>query len=247
MGTRMVQDLAELIAIAKASCPGLPLCLIGHSMGTVLAQTFAANHGSQLAGLVLSGPTARPPKLTNWALQFGLALGSCLRGAASPASNAHKAVFGKFNEKMPQPTRTEFDWLSRDESEVDKYIKDPACGFTCSIKLWKDVMAALDTLSSSGGHAGLPSSLPMLVMYGEKDPVGEMMGNQAHAQIQTELSTAEKQAPKVICYSEARHEVFNETNRAEVFRDLLTWIDEQVGPRPPQPQAADEREHAECC
>ena len=131
--------------------------------------------------------------------------------------------FGDFNKPF-KPARTEFDWLSRDPAEVDAYVADPLCGFAVTNQLAIDLLDALPGLLAPERLARIRKDLPIYVFSGERDPVG--------ANIQGLIADLEgagftKLTTRI--YPGARHETLNETNRDEVFADLIAWLDGVVG------------------
>jgi alpha-beta hydrolase superfamily lysophospholipase len=216
-----VDDLVVVQRRIGADYPGVPVVLLGHSMGAFLAQQCAGEHGDALAGLVLSGSYRESPLLARCGALIArierLRLGP--RGH-SPLINA--LTFGAFNRRFA-PTRTTFDWLSRDGAEVDRYLADPHCGFPPSVQMWIEVLDAL--------AAGLPSPpprLPVCIMVGEFDPV---CGVDATAlKLVASFRDAGVDRIAQCVYPDARHELFHETNREEVVRDLISWLD-QIGTR----------------
>jgi alpha-beta hydrolase superfamily lysophospholipase len=135
-------------------------------------------------------------------------------------------TFRAFNRRFA-PTRTAFDWLSRDEMEVDRYLADPLCGFPASLQLWIEVLEAL-----AAGLPSPPSRLPVCIMVGERDPV---CGPDPTARklIASFISAGIDRLSHCV-YPNARHELFHETNREEVVRDLIGWLD-QIGFRAESP------------
>jgi alpha-beta hydrolase superfamily lysophospholipase len=137
--------------------------------------------------------------------------------------------FGSFNNKF-KPLRTRFDWLSRDPAEVDKYAADPLCGFRCTNQFWIDLLGGLQQISKASNLAQIDPGLPLLVIGGECDPVseGKRLTDLANA-----LRRAGSQHLQLKIYPQARHELFNESNRDEVTADVLAWIDQALShPRP---------------
>ena len=144
-------------------------------------------------------------------------------GARGKSSLLAFMSFGTFNKPF-EPAPTKFEWLSRDREEVDRYVRDPRCGFRCTNQLWIDLLEALIELGAPRRLARLPKDLPVHLVAGTRDPVSDMSkGIEAlHAQLRAAgLTRVTKKL-----YPEARHELLNETNRDEVVRDLLAWLDE---------------------
>jgi alpha-beta hydrolase superfamily lysophospholipase len=182
--------LHAVTEFAAAQEPGLPVILLGHSWGSMLAQREADRWGAELAGLILSGSTLMVPE--------------------------YLGVLGGDPNGPFEPAATPYDWLSRDAAEVRKYIDDPWCGF--------EVAFEVPLLMELAGapQPSLPSSLPVLVVNGSQDAVGGFSGGGAAlAKAYQGLGLSD-----VTClgYEGGRHELFNETNRDEVFADLAAWL-----------------------
>ena len=215
---KVVGDLWTLNRRIAADEPGTPIVLLGHSLGSFLGRSFIARHSDALAGVVLSGSSGRPPMIATFgrliAREERLRLGR--RGKSDPV---FQMWFGDFNKPF-RPARTAFDWLSRDEKEVDAYVADPFCGFPFTTQLAIDVLDALPHATSPASLAAIRKDMPIYVFSGERDPVGAnikgLIGDLKAAGF-TRLTTR--------LYPGARHETLNETNRDEVTRDLIAWLD----------------------
>lgn len=199
--------------------PDIPLTLLGHSMGSYIAQYFAMHHSARLSALLLSGSTWPSRMQVVVARLLGLVV-SWRHGAKGRSPLLDKLFFGDFNRKFA-PARTELDWLSRDEQEVDLYINDPLCGGPYTTGLWRDLLKGLHDIGSDNAVTRIPSALPILITGGEMDPVGGDggMGKLAMHYAQTGHSRL-----KVKIYTGGRHEMLNETNRDDVTSDWLDWI-----------------------
>ncbi|PWB32799.1 alpha/beta hydrolase [Pseudomonas sp. SDI] len=218
--THVVNDLGLLSQHIGQQHPGAALFLLGHSMGSYIAQAYLLHHSASLHGAILSGSNFQPPALYRAA---------CLIArfeAWRQGPNGHSALiewlsFGSFNKAF-KPNRTAFDWLSRDPAEVDKYVADPLCGFRCSNRLWIDLLMGLEQISQPRQLAQIDPNLPILVMGGECDPVsaGKRLKDLAGA-----LHQAGNQHVQLKLYPQARHELLNETNRDEVTAELIAWLD----------------------
>ncbi len=225
---KVVGDLASLNQHIGQQQPGLPIILLGHSMGSYIAQAYLLHHSASLHGAILSGSNFQPVALYRAARVIARAE-RLRQGVRGRSALIEFLSFGSFNKAF-KPNRTAFDWLSRDPDEVDKYISDPLCGFRCTNQLWIDLLGGLQQISKASNLAQIDPGLPILVMGGECDPVseGKRLKNLAHA-----LREAGCQHLQLNVYPQARHEVFNETNRDAVTADVLTWLDQALTLRRP--------------
>ncbi|MGY2066083.1 alpha/beta fold hydrolase [Blastococcus sp. SYSU DS0619] len=204
----LVRDIGRLSAHVRADLPDVPLVLLGHSMGSFAAQQYVLDHSAELAGLVLTGTAA-------------LDLLEPAMDLDGPTDlSAFNAAFA--------PARTEYDWLSRDEAEVDAYVADPRCGFGLSATDSRQMFVSARQVADPGRLAGLRTDLPVYVAVGDRDPVTGQLAL-VHGLVQRLRDTGLTDVTLAV-YPEARHEVFNETNRDEVVADLLAWLDRVVPP-----------------
>ena len=219
-----LDDLWMLNRHIAAEHPGIPIALLGHSMGSTMAEQFMAEHGDALAGVVLSGSSGQPTMLA----VVGRLITRMERwrvGARGRSKLAQALTFGAFNKPFA-PARTAFDWLSRDPGEVDKYVSDPLCGFPASIQLWIDLLDGAKAASSPRERSRIPKTLPIYVISGGRDPVS---GNTKQLRAMLEAyRAAGLQNVEHRFYPDARHELFNETNREEVMRELIEWLEREI-------------------
>jgi alpha-beta hydrolase superfamily lysophospholipase len=220
----VVGDQLSLVEEIKSRQPGLPVVLFGHSMGSFLARSALLIHPREWAAVVLSG-TGHGPPFVQRLNRITPRLERLRLGKRGKSWLIRKFSFETFNAKFEDP-RTTADWLSRDPAEVDKYVADPLCGFECSVQLWYDMFGGLAEIFSDAAIQKLPRELPIYVMSGERDPVGGDL-KEIRA-LHAAMEKAGLSNVTVRAYPEARHELLNETNRDEVTRDLLTWLDRQL-------------------
>jgi alpha-beta hydrolase superfamily lysophospholipase len=215
---KVVGDLWTLNRRIAAEQPGTPIIFLGHSLGSFLGRGFLAQHSDALAGAVLSGSSGKPPAIAT--LGRLIAREERLRlGKRGKSQILFQMWFGDFNKPF-KPARTAFDWLSRDEKEVDAFVADPLCGFPFTTQLAIDVLDALPRVTSRQSLAPIRKDMPVYVFSGERDPVGaniQGLISDLQAGGFTRLTTR--------IYPGARHEMLNETNRDEVTRDLIAWLD----------------------
>jgi alpha-beta hydrolase superfamily lysophospholipase len=222
---KCLRDLWDLNRRIATDHPGLPIVLLGHSMGSFMAQQFISEHGDVLHGAVLCGTSGEAPRGVAVARLFA-SFERWRVGAQGKSGLLAALTFGSFNKPF-EPARTPFDWLSRDNAEVDKYALDPLCGgFRASVQLFIDVLNGIQGSVRPERRARIPRSLPILVIAGTRDPVGR---NGAGVDcLLTNFVNAGLERVTDRLYPDARHELFNETNRHEVTSDLIAWVDEAI-------------------
>ena len=212
----ILEDAHEVSLDIKKQYPGVPFFLLGHSMGSFLAREYAIQYGKELDGLILSGTGFYPRPLC----RAGKLMAS-LSPKKKPANFVNNIAFAG-NNKPFAPGRTGFEWLSRDEQEVDKYVADPLCGFTFTGSAFADFFGGLESLTWEKDIAVMPKNLPVYFMSGDHDPVGQM--GEGVRQVAEQFKRVGMQDVTVKLYPDARHELFNELNRDEVTADLVEWL-----------------------
>ncbi|MFQ6171835.1 lysophospholipase [Oryzobacter sp. R7] len=217
----VVADLRAVTRLAQEEHPGLPVFLLGHSMGSFLARSYVIEDGRGLAGLVLSGTAGHPGVLGRAGLLVAAAEAR-LRGSRHVSPLLDKLTFGQYNAAF-KPNRTDVDWLSRDPDEVDLYVADALCGNTFTSGFFKDLVGGLLDINDPRRVARVRRDLPVLLMAGDKDPVGD--GGKGPRAVREQLARAGVADVSLTLYPGARHEIFNETNRDEVTADLIRWLD----------------------
>jgi alpha-beta hydrolase superfamily lysophospholipase len=220
----VVGDQLSLLDEIKSRHPDLPVFYYGHSMGSFIARCAVLRRPHGWAGLALSG-TSHDGVMMG---QTGRALAVIERarvGKRGKSAVLRKSSFERFNNMFPDP-RTPCDWLSRDPHEVDKYVADPFCGFECSTQLWYDVFGGIVEMCTPKNLSKLPSTLPVYIMAGERDPLNNRL---AHIRkLHQALEEAGVRNVTLRVYPDARHELVNETNRDEVTRDFVEWLEKQL-------------------
>ncbi len=219
----ILRDMHQLSEIIRQENPGLPFFFFGHSMGSLIAQQYIQNWGGELKGAVLSGTFGSLG--ADPALVAGMAEQACQAEGDDAPSQIFIGMFANFNQAF-LPVRTGFEWLSRDEAEVQKYVDDPWSGFPFSNRLVKDMFEGAGSIWSPENEARIPKGLPLLVVSGEMDPAG---ANTASVNALVERYRGHgMQAITLKYYPQARHEILNEINRDEVQADILHWMEAQL-------------------
>ena len=211
----VLDDLSDVIRLARDDIGDRPMVLFGHSMGSLIIQAFVEQRDHDLTACVLSG--------TMGPMEAAAELAAGIREAVDAGMGDEPLdMLSAFNTDF-EPARTNYDWLSRDPDEVDKYVADPLCGDDLPLT-YGYVAAMLETIATAmepEGIARIPKHLRVLLLTGEADPVSNG-GAQVRA-LEAGLRDAGLEVTAVY-YDGARHEVLNETTRDEVHRDLTTWL-----------------------
>jgi alpha-beta hydrolase superfamily lysophospholipase len=205
--TELVADIGRLTDVIRADHPDLPLVLLGHSMGSFAVQQYLVDNSDRVSAAVLSGTAAID--------------------LLEPALNLDEPMdLAVFNAAFA-PARTDYDWLSRDDAQVDAYVADPRCGFGVDGPSGKAMFIGARRPADPAELAKVRSDLPLYIAVGDADPVN---GGLALLNPLVERYQAAGLADITVhVYPGARHEIFNETNRDEVSSDLVGWISKVIG------------------
>lgn len=216
----MIEDQLLLASELKKRHAGVPHYLMGHSMGSFLTQKIMCSNGELFDGFILSGTNGPQGLLT-----FGMSLAAAqmrLQGDTHRSLMLNAMVFGPYNKGFG-PIRTPFDWLSRDETEVDKYINDPYCGKVCSARFFRDFFKLLSQIHKPQLMECLLKDKPVYIFSGEDDPVGHR-GKGLRRLIELYRKHG-IQDLEYRLYPGGRHEMLHEINRDEVAAHVLDWLE----------------------
>ena len=220
-----VGDTYALLQKTKEEYPDVPYILFGHSMGSFMARTILAKYPeSGISACIICG--------TGWQPEAVLAAGQKLsnvvckvRGEQNPSKFLHKVIFGAYNKRVERP-RTAYDWLTRVNTEVDTYMKDPLCGFIPSAGLVRDMLTGIGYIQKEENLSRMEKSLPVFFVAGGDDPVGDFgNGVRKAADVFRDVGMEDV---SVRIYPLCRHEILNEMNKAEVYEDILAWTTKRI-------------------
>ncbi|MEG0856379.1 MAG: alpha/beta hydrolase [Terrisporobacter sp.] len=221
--TCLVEDMNTLTNIIKDENEDLPIYLFGHSMGSFASQRYIMEYGNNLGGLILSGSNGKHGVILK-AAEFLSNREIKKNGRKHRSKFLDNLIFGG-NNKQFKSSKTDFDWLSRDEKEVQKYIDDPFCGvlFTCGF--FYDFIKGLQEVENQENLKKVSKDLPIYIMSGDKDPVGK------NGKGVLNLSDRYRRlgVKDVTCklYDDGRHEMLNEINKEEVMKDIISWLNDK--------------------
>jgi alpha-beta hydrolase superfamily lysophospholipase len=217
----VVRDMYKLNGIITESHPNLPIYLLGASMGSLLSRSFIMRYGDKLSGVVLLGTNGDPGPLKYVGILISK-LEMKMKGKKARSTLLDNLSFGKYNKSFT-PNRTKFDWLSKDISNVDKYVDDPYCGGIFTAGFFFDLVTGVNSIGKLANIKNIPKDLPVLFLSGEDDPVGNM--TKGVLEVYGLFKKAGIKDVDHKFYPGVRHEILNDINKEEVYRDIIKWLD----------------------
>lgn len=218
--SHLVRDVRALRELVGEKLPGLPYFLLGHSMGSFVARTYLIDYPGTVTGCALSGTAHHPP--------VGVALGKLVTSFGDP-KKVNKVFYalsiGAYNKSFA-PTRTSADWICRDPQVVDAYLADPMCNFPTKGGMNHAMMTGLGRVGDLRELAKMDKSTPVYFFAGDRDPVGSM--GRGVRKVYALFQKAGVRDLTLKLYPGGRHEMLNETNKDQVFADVLAWLEEHL-------------------
>lgn len=220
----VIEDLNRLRDHAYHQQPGTRQVLLGHSMGSYVALASLLSKQHQVTGLIMVG-SGQPSRIQALNLLLVAQFEKLRQGSRGISPLLERLTFGNFNNYF-RPTKSSYDWLNRDSQQVQQYIDDPFCGlFPCN-QFWIDFARGILDLEFGRDLVRLPDSLPILLVSGDKDPVG-FFGRSVET-LHKSFNRAHMSDVSSLLYPGARHEILNETNYLEVWQDIYQWIEQHT-------------------
>ena len=220
----MVENMHGLNQIIRFDNPSLSIFLLGHSMGSFLLQRYICLYGSELKGAILSGSCGKQGVIIDIARLIAK-MEIRKIGRSGKSNKLDKLSFGSYN-KFFDANRTDFDWLSRDDKEVDKYIEDPFCGTVFTAGFFYDFLGGINSIADNRQIKRVPKDLPIYIFSGDKDPVGKNGKG-----VQKLFKTYKEHGIVDLTYKlykDGRHEMLNEINKEEVNSDVIKWLNKHI-------------------
>ena len=217
----LVEDLHTMTQLMKAEFPELPIVLYGHSMGSFAARQYLTLYGGELAAAIISG-TAGPGQPTGIARRLAHVI-AALRGDHHRSRLLTSLAFGGFNSRFKEENSAS-SWLSRDAEVRRAYRGDAFCRFVFTTAGYDTLFSLMSAVSRRDWAEKLPRELPMLLISGEMDPVGNY--GKGVQKVYRRMTEAGCERVTLKLYPDARHEPHHETNRDEVFADLVAYLGE---------------------
>jgi len=217
----LVEDCYQVFQQTKETYPHLPYFILGHSMGSFITRIFLTKYASDLQGAIIMGSASH-----HTALPLALALTEKLNELDPTNENPtlNKLAFGSFSKFFD--SSSPFSWLSKNQQNVKTYEADPLMGFVFTNNGFHTLFSLMNQATQTNWYQGIPKHLPILLISGEKDPVGSF--GKGPVAVANELAQASFEQITLQLYPDLRHEILNEKEKELVMTDIYTWLTKHV-------------------
>ena len=218
-------DMHTLRQRTEKKYPGVPYFMLGHSMGSSLLRQYIQMYGNGLSGAVLMGTVADHKKAALLFVKRLCRVMAAFRGWHYRSKMVDNLVLGAYNKKF-KPARTRADWITSDNENLDMYVADPLCSFMFTVNAYYNVFSGMIGIQRKESVYMIPKGLPVLFVSGADDPVGEF--GKGVRKIYEKYRAAGIRDVTLRLYTGDRHEILNETDRDQVYKDLLGWFEKHI-------------------
>ncbi|MBO4515639.1 MAG: lysophospholipase [Lachnospiraceae bacterium] len=223
--TVLVRDVHRLKKTVQGQYPGIPIFILGHSMGSYILRNYVCRYGTGIQGAIVMGTGTR----AKVGVTFIRCLSKCIEmiyGDKHVSPLVERLVMGDYNKRVPNP-RTPSDWLSKDEETVNQYRVDPLCGFPFTINGYRCMFEMANRLFDKKNLSRMPKDLPILMVSGDEDPVGAY--GKGVEQVRLSMTGVGMENVEMKLYPGDRHEILNELDREQVMEDIAGWLEKTMG------------------
>ena len=188
--------------------------IFGHSMGSLIAMKWVIENNYKY--FILSGFPLQK--------KLSVFLGKMLTGLEKLLFFKKKSFmnkeFKKYNDYF-KPNQTKFDWLTRDENEVNKYVESEFCGYPISPGVFNGILGMMGFINRN--YKKVRNDANMLVIYGTEDKAMDI----EYVNKMLETLKKKKRRINVLENKKGRHESLNEINKYEIYDEILKWLNER--------------------
>lgn len=219
--TVVVRDVHRLKKMTQQIYPELPFLILGHSMGSFILRNYLLRYGTGISGAIIMGTGMQSPALIACSKALAAIQKRCF-GPKHVSGFLDKAAFGSYNRRFAED-KSPSAWLSRDTVQTAGYDNDPLCGFKFTVNGFQTLFELISRVQKKENLEKMPKDLPLLVVSGEEDPVGDY-GEGVKRAYQSLLDAGMKNV-SLRLFPGSRHELLNEINAEEVMQELWQWME----------------------
>lgn len=219
----IIEDMHSVTQYAREKWEELPNFILGHSMGSFCLRQYLTKYSNDVFGAVIMG--------TGWIPSAAAFLGKTIATNTCKSKGSHtvnplliKLTLEPYNKPFA-PARTNCDWLSRDEKQVDLYVNDKLCGFDFTAGAYKDFFTVLEKIAKNRQLIGMRKSLPILITSGSVDPVG---GKKACEKLNAQYKRCGINDVTLKLWENDRHEILNELDKSDVYQYIYNWLKSKI-------------------
>lgn len=219
----IIEDMHSVTQYVREKWEELPNFILGHSMGSFCLRQYLTKYSNDVFGAIIMG--------TGWIPSAAALLGKTIATNTCKSKGSHtvnplliKLTLEPYNKPFA-PARTNCDWLSRDEKQVDLYVNDKLCGFDFTAGAYKDFFTILEKIAKNRQLIGMRKSLPILITSGSVDPVG---GKKACEKLNAQYKRCGIDDVTLKLWENDRHEILNELDKSDVYRYIYNWLKSKI-------------------
>ena len=219
----IIEDMHSVTQYVREKWEELPNFILGHSMGSFCLRQYLTKYSNDVFGAIIMG--------TGWIPSAAALLGKTIATNTCKSKGSHtvnplliKLTLEPYNKPFA-PARTNCDWLSRDEKQVDLYVNDKLCGFDFTAGAYKDFFTILEKIAKNRQLIGMRKSLPILITLGSVDPVG---GKKACEKLNAQYKRCGIDDVTLKLWENDRHEILNELDKSDVYRYIYNWLKSKI-------------------
>ena len=219
----IIEDMHSVTQYAREKWEELPNFILGHSMGSFCLRQYLTKYSNDVFGAIIMG--------TGWIPSAAALLGKTIATNTCKSKGSHtvnplliKLTIEPYNKPFA-PARTNCDWLSRDEKQVDLYVNDKLCGFDFTAGAYKDFFTVLEKIAKNRQLIGMRKSLPILITSGSVDPVG---GKKACEKLNAQYKRCGIDDVTLKLWENDRHEILNELDKSDVYQYIYNWLKSKI-------------------
>lgn len=219
----IIEDMHSVTQYVREKWEELPNFILGHSMGSFCLRQYLTKYSNDVFGAIIMG--------TGWIPSAAALLGKTIATNTCKSKGSHtvnplliKLTLEPYNKPFA-PARTNCDWLSRDEKQVDLYVNDKLCGFDFTAGAYKDFFTILEKIAKNRQLIGMRKSLPILITSGSVDPVG---GKKACEKLNAQYKRCGINDVTLKLWENDRHEILNELDKSDVYRYIYNWLKSKI-------------------